>query len=216
MWRADALALIEKGCSEKAIEVEMRKSLASCSRGLWFHEKYLLGYSLLRILDEMKHSSPGEDGIQCDALLRAFYELSQWKGKPVRKYLMCLDSAANKVHIQFPGRLGDSDVAIEELMQDRFLKSIDSEIRMQIAHQIDRVPADKRPGYYGLVKFAVKKEKEIMAEKSQCKDSTHQATRSTSVFWKPNWPAQKPMPSVRMVAPAPEEDDYPPQAEQSG
>ena len=36
MWRADALALIEKGCSEKAIEVEMRKSLASCSRGLWF------------------------------------------------------------------------------------------------------------------------------------------------------------------------------------
>ena len=53
MWRADALALIEKGCSEKAIEVEMRKSLASCSRGLWFHEKCLLGYSLFRILDEM-------------------------------------------------------------------------------------------------------------------------------------------------------------------
>ena len=26
MWRADALALIEKGCSERAIEVKMRKS----------------------------------------------------------------------------------------------------------------------------------------------------------------------------------------------
>ena len=37
-----------------------------------------------------------------------------------------------------------------------------------------------------------------MAEKSQCK----------------NWPAQKLMP-VRMVVPAPEEDNYPPPAEQS-
>ena len=41
MWRADALDLIEKGCSEKAIEVEIRKSLASCSRGLRFREKCL-------------------------------------------------------------------------------------------------------------------------------------------------------------------------------
>ena len=47
---------------------------------------------------------------------------------------MHLDSAANKVHIRFSGWLGDSDAAIKELMQDRFLKSIDSEIRMQIAH----------------------------------------------------------------------------------
>ena len=69
-------------------------------------------------------------------------------------------------------------------------------------------------GYYGLVEFAVEK-KEILAEKSQHKDSTHQTPRSTSVFQKQNWPAQKQMPSVRMVAPAPEEDDYPP-AEQSG
>ena len=88
MWRADALALIKKGCSEKATEVEMRKSLASFSRGLWFQEKCLLGYSLLQILDEMKQSSPGKVGIQCNVLLRAFYELSQWKGKPVRKYSM--------------------------------------------------------------------------------------------------------------------------------
>ena len=103
-------------------------------------------------------------------------------------------------------------------MQDRFLKNIDSEIRMWIAHQIDGVPADKRPEYYGLVEFefAVKNKKEITAEKSQHKDSTHQATRSTSVFHKPNWSAQKPTPSVRMVAPEPEEDYYPPPAEQSG
>ena len=33
MLRADALNLIEKGCFEKATEVEIRKSLASCSRG---------------------------------------------------------------------------------------------------------------------------------------------------------------------------------------
>ena len=99
MWRADTLALIEKGCSEKAIEVEMRKSLASCSRGLWFCEKHLLGYSLLRIIDEMKWSSPGEVGIQCDALLRVFYELSQQKREPIGKYSMHLDSAANKVCI---------------------------------------------------------------------------------------------------------------------
>ena len=130
MWRADALALIEKGCSEKAIEVEMRKPLASCSRGLWFYEKCLLGYSLLQIFDEMKQSSPGEVGIQCDVLLRAFYELSQQKGEPVGKYSMCLNSAANKFCIRFP-----------------------------------------------------------------------------------NWPAQKQMPSVRMVAPATEEDDYPPPAQ---
>ena len=38
MWTADALALIEKGCSEKGIEVKMRKSLASCSRGLVLEE----------------------------------------------------------------------------------------------------------------------------------------------------------------------------------
>ena len=88
MWRADTLALIGKGCSKKAIEVKMRKSLASYSRGLWFCEKRLLGYSLLRILNKMKQSLPGEVGIQCDALLRAFYELSQWKGEPVRKYSM--------------------------------------------------------------------------------------------------------------------------------
>ena len=36
------------------------------------------------------------------------------------------------------------------------------------------------------------------------------------MFRKPIWPAQKQVPSVRMVAPAPEEDDYPPPAEQSG
>ena len=72
MRRADALDLIEKGCSEKAIQVEIRKSLASCSRGLWFREKCLLGHSILQILNDMKRSSPGEVGIQCDALLRAF------------------------------------------------------------------------------------------------------------------------------------------------
>ena len=36
------------------------------------------------------------------------------------------------------------------------------------------------------------------------------------MFLKPNWSAQKQMPSVRMVAPTPEEDDYPPPSEQSG
>ena len=83
-------------------------------------------------------------------------------------------------------------------MQDKFLKSIDNEIRMQIAHQINGVPANKRPGYYGLCRL-VEKEKEILAEKSQCKDSTHQAPRGTSVFHKPNWLAQKQMPSARMM-----------------
>ena len=56
---------------------------------------------------------------------------------------MHLDSAANKVHMWFPGQLGDSDAAIEELTQDRFLKSIDNEIRMWIAHWIDGVPTDR-------------------------------------------------------------------------
>ena len=101
-------------------------------------------------------------------------------------------------------------------MQDKFFKSIDNEIRMQIAHRIIGVPADRLPGYYGLVEFAVKKEKEILAERQQHKESTHQTSWSTSIFQKPNWPAQKPMPSARMVAPAPEEDDYLPSAEQSG
>ena len=103
MWRADALDLIEKGCSEKAIEVEIRKSLANCSRGLWFREKCLLGHSLHQILNNMKRSSPGEVEIQCDTLLRAFYELSLRKGEPVGKYSMYLDSVANKVCIRFPG-----------------------------------------------------------------------------------------------------------------
>ena len=77
MWRVDALALIKKGYSEKAIEAEMRKSLASCSQGLWFGEKHLLGHSLHRILNDMGSSSSGEVGIQCDALLRSFQALSQ-------------------------------------------------------------------------------------------------------------------------------------------
>ena len=59
----------------------------------------------------MKRSSPGEVGIQCDTLLRAFYELSQRKGEPVGKYSVHLDSAANKVHIRFPEQLEDSDAA---------------------------------------------------------------------------------------------------------
>ena len=103
MWRADALDLIEKGCSQKAIEVEIRKSLASCSRGLWFRETCLLGHNIPQILNDMKRSSPGEVGIQCDALLRVFYELSQRKGEPVGKYSMHLDSVANKVRIRFLG-----------------------------------------------------------------------------------------------------------------
>ena len=100
-------------------------------------------------------------------------------------------------------------------MQDRFLKSIDNEIRMQIAHRIDGVSTDRQPGYYGLVEFTVKKEKEILAERQQCKESTHQTSGGTSIFWKPNWTAQKPMPSARMVVPAPE-DDYLPSVEQLG
>ena len=90
MWRADALDLIEKGCSEKATEIEIRKSLASCSRGLWFREKCLLGHSILQILNDMKRSLPSEVGIQCDTLLRAFYGLSQRKGEPVGKYIKCI------------------------------------------------------------------------------------------------------------------------------
>ena len=129
---------------------------------------------------------------------------------------MHLDSVANKVRIRFPGQLGDSDTAIKELMQDRFLKSIDNKIGMQIAYQINGVPADRQPGYYGLVEFAVEKEKEILAERQQHKESTHQTSQGTPIFQKPNWPAQKPMPSARMVAPVPEEDDYLPSAEQSG
>ena len=69
MWRADALTLIEKGYSEKAIEAEMRKSLASCSSGLWFREKHLLSHSLCQILNDMGSSSSREVGIQCDSLL---------------------------------------------------------------------------------------------------------------------------------------------------
>ena len=125
----------------------------------------------------MQRSLPGEVGLQCDTLLRAFYELSQKKGEPVGTYSLCLHSVANKVHIRFPGRLGDSDAAIQELMQDRFPKSIDNKIRMRIAHQIDGVPANRQPGYYGLVEFAVKKEKEILAERQQHKESTHQTSR---------------------------------------
>ena len=103
MWRADALDLIDKGCSERVIEVKIRKSLASCSRGLWFREKCQLGHSILQILNNMMRPLLGEVGIQSDALLRAFYELSQRKGEPVGKYSMHLDCAANKVHIRFPG-----------------------------------------------------------------------------------------------------------------
>ena len=94
MWRADTLDLIEKGCSEETIEVEMRKSLAICSRGL----------------NDMKRSSPGKVGIQCDTLLRAFYGLYQKKGDPVRTYSMHLDSVANKVCIRF---LGDWEIVMQ-------------------------------------------------------------------------------------------------------
>ena len=113
-WRADSLDLIEKGCSEKAMEVEIRKSLASCSRGLWFRDKCLLGHSIPQILIDMKGSSPGELGIQCDALLRAFYKLSQREGEPVRKYYMHLDSAANKVGLGL-GFLNDWEIVTQPL-----------------------------------------------------------------------------------------------------
>ena len=67
-------------------------------------------------------------------------------------------------------------------MQDRFLKSVNSNIRMSIAHRIDGVPANEWPGYYKLVEFAIEKEKEILAEKQQCKETTHQNPGGTSVF----------------------------------
>ena len=158
MWRAEALALIEKGYSKKVIDVEMRNSLASCSQGLWFREKHLLGHSLHQILNDIASSSSREVGIQCDALLQSFYRLSQQKGEPVGNYSMHLESAANKVQIPFPGCLGDCDAATEELLQDRFLKSVNSDIRMRIAHRIDGVPANEWPGYYKLVEFAIEKE----------------------------------------------------------
>ena len=59
-------------------------------------------------------------------------------------------------------------------MQDRFLKSVDSNIRMRIANRIDGVPANEWPGYYKLVEFVIEKENEILAEKHQCKETTHQ------------------------------------------
>ena len=40
---------------------------------------------------------------------------------------------------------------------------VDSKIRMQIVHRINGVPAEKKPGHYGLMEFAVEKEKEILA-----------------------------------------------------
>ena len=42
-------------------------------------------------------------------------------------------------------------------MQDRFLKSVDSDIRMRIAHRIDGVPANEWPGYYKVVEFVIEK-----------------------------------------------------------
>ena len=52
--------------------------------------------------------------------------------------------------------------------------------------------------------------------RQQHKEFTHQTSWSTSIFRKPNWQAQKPMPSARMVAPASEEDDYFPSGGQLG
>ena len=95
---------------------------------------------------------------------------------------MCLELAAKKVLIQFPGHLGDCDVAIEELMQDRFLKSVDIDIRMRITHRIDGVPANEWPGYYKLVEFRIEKEKEILVEKQQCKETTYHNLQGISVF----------------------------------
>ena len=63
----------------------------------------------------------------------------------------------------------------EELMQDRFLISVNSD-------RIDGVPANEWPGYYKLVEFAIEKEKEILAEKHQCKGTTHQNLCGTFVF----------------------------------
>ena len=48
-------------------------------------------------------------------------------------------------------------MAIEELLKDRFLKSVDSDIRMGIAHRIDGVPDNEQPGYYKLVEFTMEK-----------------------------------------------------------
>ena len=55
-------------------------------------------------------------------------------------------------------------MAIEELMQERFLKSVDINIRMMITHRIDGVPANEWPGYYKLVE---------LAEKQQHIETTH-------------------------------------------
>ena len=106
----------------------------------------------MMMTDQHQHSN---------ALLQEFYAMTQRANEPIDKYAMHLNLAAGKVRLQSREALGSNKEERRRLLIDRLLQSMNPKLRGQVAHMVDGRAIYKRPDYWPLVKFAVKKEAEM-------------------------------------------------------
>ena len=75
----------------------------------------------------------------------------------------------------------------------------------RVTHVVDKKATGQRPAYYDLVKFAVEKEAEINFEAKKTRDSTLKPKATTHFCFSSKKSMLPAMPTVQMVAPAPEQ-----------
>ena len=78
-------------------------------------------------------------------------------------------------------------------------------LQARVAHVVDRKATGQGPAYYDLIKFAVKKEAEIIFDKDQTRDLTSKLKATTHFHFNNKKSILPATPAVWMVAPAPDE-----------
>ena len=73
IWPADAYRYVDSGCSMSALENEIDRSLSNGFWGVWIHQNYMLGDSILTALNKMKQTDQHQHS---DGLLQEVYTMS--------------------------------------------------------------------------------------------------------------------------------------------
>ena len=164
----------------------------------------MLGDSIVTALSKMKQMDPHQHS---DGLPQEFYAMIQGSNESIGKYTVRLDMASGKVQLQSPEALGSTADEQERLLVNCLLQSMHLKLQARVAHLVDGKATAERPAYYKLVKFAAQKEAEINFNGAKKTKDSASTLKAMSHFHfnhkKSGLPAT---PTVRMVAPAPEED----------
>ena len=88
-----------------ALENKIDRSLSNRFWGVWFHQKYMLGDSILTALNKMKQTDHHQHS---DGLLQEFYAMTQKHNESIAKYVVRLDMAASKARLQSQEALGST------------------------------------------------------------------------------------------------------------